>query len=42
MTVVVEPTAAFDVVPVPLSQPWRLQLQAGVLTVTVKSTVIAL
>ena len=42
MTVVVEPTAAFEVVPVPLSQGWRAQLQAGVLTVTVKATVIEL
>ena len=41
VTDVVEPTAAFEVMPVPLSQGWRLQSQAGVLTVTVKATVTA-
>ena len=42
VTVVVDPTAALDVTPVPLSQGCRAQLQAGVFTVTEKLTVIEL
>lgn len=42
VTVVVEPTGALEVTPVPLSQACRLQLQAGVATVAVKATVIEL
>jgi len=41
VTVVVEPTAALYVTPVPLSQGCKAQLQAGVLTVAVKATVTA-
>ena len=39
VTDVVEPTAAFDVVPVPLSHGCWVQSQEGALTVTVKETV---
>ena len=41
VTVVVDPTAALYVTPVPLSHGYNAQLQAGVLTVTVKLTVTA-
>ena len=40
VTVVVEPTAALWVTPVPLSQGCKAQLQAGVVTVAVKLTVM--
>ena len=39
VTVVVEPTAALDVVPVPLSQVCNAHVHEGVATVTVKATV---
>ena len=42
LTFVVDPTGAVDVTPVPASQVYRLQLHAGVLTVTVNETVTAL
>lgn len=40
VTVVVEPTAALDVVPVPSSQACKAHAQEGVATVTVKLTVM--